>query len=313
MRNSLRCLLLLSVTFACGATYATTLLPGFAETTVSRPDGAATWNEAVGVAFSETGRMFVWERGGRAWIVDSTSPVTQPFFDISDEVLGWRDHGMLGFALDPGFELNGYIYALYVVDPYHLFNCDSPMTGAPQCIAGYNASTTWLPGDPLSPGYRKATIGRVVRYQATKPAGDSDYRRTTAIDYSTRRVLLGETLRNQPKNTGIPQTHESHGVGSLLFGGDGTLLVSAGDGAGYDTTDVGSSAETYYQNGLADGVLQTKENVGALRAQLIDSLDGKILRIDPATGDGLASNPFYDAGAPRAARSRGWARGFRNT
>ena len=39
---------------------------------------------------------------------------------------------------------------------------------------------------------------------------------------------------------------------------------------------------------------------------------GKILRIDPMTGDGLPSNPFWDATVPRSARSRVYALGFRN-
>src|SRR5581483_11876553 len=42
----------------------------------------------------------------------------------------------------------------------------------------------------------------------------------------------------------------------------------------------------------------------AFRAQLVDSLSGKILRLDAQTGEGLPSNPFYDPKAPRAARSR---------
>ena len=39
---------------------------------------------------------------------------------------------------------------------------------------------------------------------------------------------------------------------------------------------------------------------------------GKLLRIDPATGNGLPSNPYYDAANPRSARSRVWALGMRN-
>jgi hypothetical protein len=41
-------------------------------------------------------------------------------------------------------------------------------------------------------------------------------------------------------------------------------------------------------------------------------MDGKILRIDPATGDGIPSNPFYVAATPRAPQSRVWALGLRN-
>ena len=40
--------------------------------------------------------------------------------DISEEVGGWRDHGLLGFALHPNFRQNGYIYLAYTVDHHHL-------------------------------------------------------------------------------------------------------------------------------------------------------------------------------------------------
>ena len=37
-----------------------------------------------------------------------------------------------------------------------------------------------------------------------------------------------------------------------------------------------------------------------------------MLRLDPETGDGLPSNPFWDPAHPRSARSRTWALGLRN-
>src|SRR5262249_31540273 len=43
----------------------------------------------------------------------------------------------------------------------------------------------------------------------------------------------------------------------------------------------------------------------------ITSLNGKILRVDPATGRGLPSNPFWD-GNPGSNRSRVFAYGLRN-
>ena len=69
---------------------------------------------------------------------------------------------------------------------------------------------------------------------------------------------------------------------------------------------------SYAPQALADGIIRPKEDVGAFRAQLVDSLNGKVLRIDPATGNGLPSNPYYDAANPRSARSRVWALGMRN-
>src|SRR6185503_12801318 len=61
-----------------------------------------------------------------------------------------------------------------------------------------------------------------------------------------------------------------------------------------------------------DGIIRDKENIGALRSQLVDCLNGNVVRIDPATGDGLPSNPYYDAANPRSARSRVWVLGLRN-
>ena len=303
------------------AAAATTLPNGFTETGIASPRANGSWNEAVGVTFSTTGRMFVWERGGRVWIVDPNNPVSQPFLDIHEEVLGWRDHGMLGFALHPDFNNTGYVYVMYMVDRNHLMNCDSPQNGPPTCGGGYIASDTWLPNsqylDPPAntrpnPGYFKATIGRIVRYKAVLPPGDTNYARATTVDYNSRRVLLGETMAALPKTGAIPLTHESHGVGSLVFGQDGTLLVSVGDNASYSSNDGGSAAETYYASALADGIIQPKENVGAFRSQMADSLAGKILRLDPETGNGVPSNPFYSAAAPRSAKSRVWDLGLRN-
>ena len=98
----------------------------------------------------------------------------------------------------------------------------------------------------------------------------------------------------------------------MVFAADGTLLASCGDGGSYTTTDAGSASETYYAQALSDGIIRSNENVGALRSQMINSLNGKILRFDPSTGNGVSSNPFYSSSSPRSAKSRVWALGFRN-
>src|SRR5690606_10085970 len=97
-----------------------------------------------------------------------------------------------------------------------------------------------------------------------------------------------------------------------LFGADGTLLATVGDGASYIGVDTGSSSDTYWSQALADGILRPAENVGAMRSQLLNCFNGKLLRMDPNTGDGVPSNPFYDAAQPRAPKSRVWAMGLRN-
>ena len=87
-------------------------------------------------------------------------------------------------------------------------------------------------------------------------------------------------------------------------------------------SDPGSETTTYYAQALTDGILKSddpntpsineNENVGSWRTQMVNCLSGKIIRIDPLTGNGIPSNPFYDAANPRAAKSRVWAMGMRN-
>ncbi|MEM7375280.1 MAG: PA14 domain-containing protein [Bacteroidota bacterium] len=238
--------------------------------------------QGVGLTFDANNRMYVWEKGGKVWIVENGAKLSTPLLDISEEVGNWRDFGMLGLALDPNFLTNGYIYLLYLVDRHHLLNFG---TGS------YNAATN---------EYYAATIGRITRYTAE---ASTNFK---TVDYSSRLVLLGATA-----NDGFPSLHQSHGIGQLIFGTDGSLLASFGDGASYSSVDEGSASETYYIDALADGIIPATHNVGAYRSQLLDSYAGKILRLDPATGHGLPSNPFW-TGTATDPESKVWARGLRN-
>jgi glucose/arabinose dehydrogenase len=227
-----------------------------------------------------------------------------PFLDISEEVGAWHDHGFLGFALHPNFNENGYVYLLYLVDRHHLLHCQEPAAGVgePVCDATY---------DPAIDETFDASLGRLTRYQARLPAGASDYAQATEVDPSSRTVFIGRTI-----SSGIPSTSRSHVTGSLVFATDGTLFVTTGDGA-RSAGDAGSSITTpddrnYTAQALADGILDPAEDVGSNRAQMLDSLSGKILRLDPLTGQGVASNPYFNAADPDATRSKVWGFGLRN-
>ena len=117
---------------------------------------------------------------------------------------------MLGFAMDPNFQNNGLIYLLYVVDRHHLL---------------YFGTGSYNPGTMIS---GQATIGRVTRYQTTMSGNN------LVINPATRQILIGES-----KTTGMPILHHSHGVGTLAFAADGTLLVTIGDAASYEGNDAG--------------------------------------------------------------------------
>ena len=278
--SQLRCPVLLFLLFQlCADTIEAASLPsGFLESTV-----AGGWNEVVGLTFAVDGRMYAWERTGKVWMVENGVKSATPFIDLREEVGGWRDFGLLGFCLHPNFYQNGYVYLFYMVDHHH---------------AKYFGTPTY---DPAVDEYYMATISRLTRYTARASDG------FRSVDPASRKVLLGESIAN-----GIPSLHQSHGSGSVLFGTDGTLLLSCGDGASYSSADVGSANETYWEQALSDGIIQPRENVGAFRAQMVDSLNGKILRLDPASGDGVPSNPFYDPARPHSAKSRVWALGLRN-
>jgi glucose/arabinose dehydrogenase len=242
----------------------------------------------MGLVFSPDGKQqFVWEKGGKVWVStwNGSQYVRQntPALDISEEVGDWRDFGLSSFCLDPNFSQNGRIYLYYMVDRHHLMKFGT---------SAYNASTN---------EYYNATISRVTRYQLTTTNG------LVSTVATSRQVLLGET-----KSTGIPLLHESHAGGSLAFGQDGSLLLTTGDNASYNTVDKGNSSDTYYQQAINDGIMRANENVGSFRSQMLNSHCGKLLRLDPNTGDGLPSNPYYDASNPRSARSRVWALGLRN-
>lgn len=85
----------------------------------------------------------------------------------------------------------------------------------------------------------------------------------------------------------IPSDSMSHSVGGLRFGPDGKLYATLGDGSNFDAVDP-----------------------RALRAQNIDSLAGKVLRIN-TDGTGISTNPFYN-GDINSNRSRVYAYGVRN-
>lgn len=152
--------------------------------------------------------------------------------------------------------------------------------------------------DPDSNGVDDGSdgFGRLVRYQTS--LADSN-----VVDPATRTILMGTGWRDAPI-IGSP----SHTVGALRWGTDGSLFVSTGDGAQFNDVDDGGADPEMFGPAKADPY----EDIGAYRSQNLWSLAGKLLRLDPATGLGYASNPFYD-GNPASVRSRVWAYGIRNS
>ncbi|MFO0875142.1 MAG: PQQ-dependent sugar dehydrogenase [Phycisphaerales bacterium] len=261
---------------AVAASLAALLAAAPVSAVVTAPAGFAVetvangFDRPIGMSFAPDGRLFVAEQRGMVWIVDPVlGKLPTPFINLQNEVGNAGDRGLLGIALDPSFAENHLVYLLYTVDP--------------------------MRGQPDEPG-ETATFSRLTRYAGTAESNGN------VADEATRTVLIGAI-----PSEGIPACYSSHVIGSLRFGFDGSLFVSAGDSASFGWADVGGTTPGCFDPGL----FGPEEDIGAYRSQSLDSLAGKVLRVDPQTGAGLESNPFYN-GDPFAKRSRLWATGLRN-
>jgi glucose/arabinose dehydrogenase len=243
----------------------------------------------AGILFANDSISVVWELDGKVWVIINGN-IQGPVIDITEEVALFGDLGMIGAALDPDFETNGHIYLFYCVDSHYL-----RFFGTPEYDPGFSAVAT-------------SSMGRITRYTLNT----EDY---SSLIPDSRFILLGDSIGNGP-----PIAAPAHGVGNLMFGEDGSLIATMGDG----NTWVGTSGSTGFNGegpppafafddeALEWGILKEEEDLGAFRAQYMDGLNGKILRLNPENGEGLPNNPFFNPEDPDSPRSKIYALGFRN-
>lgn len=249
-----------------------------------------TFNVPVGLCFADDGTLFLLEKPGVVRVLsDAGSQQPLPFLDLSAEVNNDWDRGLLGIALHPGFVPDGgatsWVYLLYTVSP------------VPPADNGFNQNN-------------KYSFSRLTRWRAVTNGA------SIVADLASRQVLLGNQLPDGSVPDAIASLHNSHSNGSLRFADDGTLLLATGDGAHYDFQDNGGADNPGFDDfvhpqTLLKGPTPKIQDEGAFRSLDPRSLAGKVLRIDPATGLGLPSNPLWNGdGASNA--SRVWALGLRN-
>jgi glucose/arabinose dehydrogenase/chitodextrinase len=233
------------------------------------------------VAFAPDGRMFIALKSGVVRVYRNGALLATPFVDISSQVGNRHDRGLLGIAVHPQFPDPPYVYLLYTHDPPGV---------AADAEGARVAQLLRVEADPAFDHDRARTTpdGRVVLV-GTQSTLAHIGNPTNGRDHARPSCMTGFSMAGAPVHDCIPSDENSHTIGSVVFAPDGSLFLSAGDGSDY--TDV---------------------DPRALRAQMLDSLAGKILRIDPITGLGLPDNPFYQPEAPGSNRSRVWAYGLRN-
>ncbi|WP_143343012.1 PQQ-dependent sugar dehydrogenase, partial [Crossiella equi] len=250
--------------------------PGFTDTVALGGLHAPT-----AVRFAADGRVFVAEKAGIVKVFDGLAdPTPTVFADLRTQVHDYWDRGLLGLALHPRFPAVPHVYVAYTYD----------------ALPGGTAPA-WGDTCPDPPG---ATVdGCVVQGRVS------------------RLVVSGQVAGpEQIVLTGWCQQFPSHTVGALAFGPDGSLYVSAGDGASFNYADYGQT-----KNPCADppGPTLTPPTAqgGAVRAQSVRrpagqprTMSGSVIRINPDTGEAMPGGPF--AGSPDANARRITAYGLRN-
>jgi glucose/arabinose dehydrogenase len=264
-------LLLLVICFPSGVE-AVTLPSGFQESVVF---SGLTYPTVV--RFAPDGRVFVAEKSGLIKVFNGLNDTSPDIVaDLRTKVQDYWDRGLLGLAIDPEFPTKPYIYVL--------FTFDAPLGGT---------APTWGDTCPTPPG--PTTDGCVVTGRLSR------------LQVSSSNTLVGTKVLI---SSNWCQQFPSHSIGTLAFGSDGALYVSAGDGASFTNTDYGqyggSSGSPTPKNPCGDppapvGGSQTPPSAegGALRSQDIRTMsdplgyNGAILRLNPDTGEALPTNPLY--------------------
>ncbi|WP_446875094.1 DUF4347 domain-containing protein [Phormidesmis sp. 146-35] len=244
-------------------------------------------SEPTAIDWSPDGStMYIAQKQGLVRVMRNGVLQATPFIDITNEVNGPRDRGLLGIAVHPQLTQGSpYIYLLYSYDP--------PETATRSGLAGRDGV-----GNRTSRMIR-VTADANTNYTTVVPGSEvvilgknSVWQYINRPDLnSTNNFTIAESGRNPDGSfvqDFIPLDSESHAVGNVKFGPDGYLYVSIGDGASYNAVDP-----------------------RAIRVLDVNSLSGKMLRLDPITGQGVSSNPFFN-GDPNSNASKVWQSGLRN-
>jgi glucose/arabinose dehydrogenase len=262
--------------------HAATLPAGFQESVVF-----SGLTNPTAVRFVPDGRVFVAEKRGVIKVFDSLSDTTPTTFaDLNVNVYNFWDRGLLGMALAPGFPANPYVYVLYTYDHELGSTAPAPRWGTP----GVYSDPCPTPPGATTDGC--VVGGRLSRLQAAGNAMTGP-----------EQVLIEDWCQQYP----------SHSIGAVEFGPDGALYASGGDGASFNFADYGQDGSPLNPCGDPPGGVgaplapPTAEG-GALRSQDLRSgsdpvsLDGTIIRVDPATGAALPDNPLAGNGDVNAKR-----------
>ncbi len=101
------CLLVVLLSGGARDTLAATFPPGFSETRI-----AHDLRSPSGLAVAPDGRVFILQQEGVVRLVKGDTLLPQPFLTLPNMSFQW-ERGLMGIALDPGFDTNGYVYLFH--------------------------------------------------------------------------------------------------------------------------------------------------------------------------------------------------------
>ena len=281
--------------------------------TLTRQTVVSGLTEPTAIDWTPDGRyILVAQKNGAVRVVDNGVLRSTPLIDLSAQVNDARDRGLLGMTIHPNFPATPYVYLLYTYDPPEAIVGGTGLNGTdqngnrPSRLVRVTVNPTTMIANPSSLVVLTGTNSTWA--YTSRPDGNS----TGDLNILPSGIVNGTTINpapgtvkidvgvqdNDPDRAGIQNQNirdylatdsESHSIGAVHFGPDGYLYLSNGDGTSYNF-----------------------EDPRAVRVQDIDNLSGKVLRIDPITGQGVAGNPFFEPNDPNSNQSKVFYSGVRN-
>ena len=169
---------------------------------------APNWGTSVPGCSGLSDRLVVTDQDGILWGIDLTSGDHSVLLDVSDRLVSlgvagpgsFDERGLLGVALHPEYAANGFLYT-YTSEPVD-GPADFSTMPAGETANHQSVINEWQVPDPCNPA--------------------------SVVDPGTRREIVR-----------IDEPQFNHDAGALVFGPDGLLFASLGDGGAADDQGVG--------------------------------------------------------------------------
>jgi glucose/arabinose dehydrogenase len=201
---------------------------------------ASGLNQPISFAVAPDGRIFVTEKAGLVKIVEN-GQVTSTFLDINEEVNSYHDRGMMGIALDPNFDQNGYVYLQYTVE------LNPSVPDEPDFDTTAGGRLIRITADPNDPNVADLSSRVVIQdnhqmVSATHSVGDVDFDNDGNLIFTWGDGGFDDTLRLAAQDPNSPQ--------GKVFRIDPETLEGVPDNPYYDASNPDSIASRVWAVGI---------------------------------------------------------------